>query len=42
MWREGEIARSGSALRHALLAAIETAYVARHVKRTVTRWTRPR
>lgn len=42
MWREGEIARSGSVLRRPLLAAVEGAYVARHVKRTVARWTRGR
>ncbi|WP_375422737.1 hypothetical protein [uncultured Friedmanniella sp.] len=37
MWREGEIARSGTALRLPLLAAVETAYAARRLKRTVTR-----
>jgi hypothetical protein len=42
MWREGEIARSGSTLRRPLLAAIETAYGARHVKRAVTRWVHSR
>lgn len=37
MWREGEIARSGSALRPVLLAAIEAAYGTRQVKRTAVR-----
>jgi hypothetical protein len=37
MWREGEIARSGSPLRRPLLAAIETAYAARGVKRAVAK-----
>ena len=36
MWREGEIARSGSRLRRPLLAAVETAYGARQLKRAVT------
>jgi hypothetical protein len=37
MWREGEIASSGSPLRRPLLAVIETAYGARRLKRAVTR-----
>ena len=37
MWREGEIARSGTRLRRPLLAAIETAYGARQLKRELTR-----
>lgn len=37
MWREGEIARSGSPLRRPLLAAIETAYGARYVTRRMRR-----
>jgi hypothetical protein len=36
MWREGEIARSGSRLRAPLLAAIEAAYAVRGLKRTVS------
>lgn len=37
MWRGGEIARSGSRLRLPLLAAVEGAYCARHVHRTLSR-----
>lgn len=37
MWREGEIARSGTRLRIPLLAAIETAYGARRLTRAVRR-----
>lgn len=37
MWREGEIARSGTALRWPLLAGIETAYRARQAKRSLMR-----
>lgn len=37
MWREGEIARSGSALRVPMLIAIEAAYALRHAKRAVSR-----
>lgn len=37
MWREGEIARSGTPLRIPLLAAIETAYALRGLKRRITR-----
>jgi hypothetical protein len=36
IWREGEIARSGSWLRLPLLAGIEAAYGARHVKRAIS------
>jgi hypothetical protein len=36
MWREGEIARSGSPLRLPLLAAIETVYGARRVKHAIS------
>ena len=35
IWREGDIARSGSWLRLPLLAGIEAAYGARHVKRAI-------
>lgn len=38
MWREGEIARTGSAFRLPLLMAIEAAYSARKVARSVARW----
>lgn len=41
MWREGEIARSGTRLRAPLLAAIEGAYAVRHVRRAALR-RRPR
>jgi hypothetical protein len=37
MWRGGEIARSGTKLRLPLLAAIEIAYSARHVRRAAGR-----
>lgn len=37
MWREGEIARSGTRLRAPLLAAIEGAYAVRHVRRAALR-----
>ncbi len=37
MWREGEIARSGTALRVPLLLAIEAAYTVRHAKRSIAR-----
>jgi hypothetical protein len=36
MWREGEIARSGSRLRLPLLAVIETAYSARQAKHALS------
>jgi hypothetical protein len=36
MWREGEIARSGTPLRRPLLAAIEMAYGSRRLTRAVT------
>ncbi len=41
MWREGEIARSGSRLRLPLLTAIETSYSMRRLKRLVVRTGRP-
>jgi hypothetical protein len=37
MWREGEIARSGTPLRAPLLATIEAAHALRHAKRAVAR-----
>ena len=37
MWRGGEIARSGSALRLPLLAAVEAAYTVRYARRAATR-----
>jgi hypothetical protein len=37
MWREGEIARSGTSIRGPLLAAVEAAHGARRVKRVLTR-----
>lgn len=42
MWREGQIAGSGTSLRRPLLAAVEMAYGARLVKRAVTRRIRMR
>ncbi len=38
MWREGEIARSGSPLRLPLLLGIEAAHSARQLIRAVSRW----
>lgn len=40
MWREGEIARTGSRLRVPLLAALEAAYGVRRLKRTLSGRTR--
>ena len=37
MWREGEIARSGTPFRRPLLALVEAAYGARQIRRTLTR-----
>ena len=41
MWREGEIARSGSVVRLPLLAGIEAAYSVRRLKHAVERRRRP-
>jgi len=37
MWREGEIARSGTPFRRPLLALVEAAYGVRQIRRTLTR-----
>ncbi|MFC5141977.1 hypothetical protein ACFPK1_27335 [Actinomycetospora rhizophila] len=37
MWREGEIARSGTPFRRPLLALVEAAYGVRRIRRTLTR-----